>query len=66
VNSEVGEASAAYRNRDRGQREGAPRSGTGRSSRLRFSLDDVISRVEFKAEGKQNPEYYNMLAGARR
>ena len=31
------------------------------ASRLRFSLDDVISRVEFKAEGKQNPEYYNLL-----
>ena len=61
VNSEVGEASAAYRNRDRDNAKAHLEAALAEASRLRFSLDDVISRVEFKAERKQNPEYYNLL-----
>ena len=61
VNGEVGEASAAYRNRDRDSARAHLEAALAEASRLRFSLDDVISRVEFKAERKQNPEYYTML-----
>src|SRR6187399_3412731 len=48
VNSEVGEASAAYRNRDRDAARAHLEAALAEASRLHFSLDEVISRVEFK------------------
>jgi len=61
VNSEVGEASAAYRNRDRDAAKAHLEAALSEASRLRFSLADVIDRIEFKPERRQNPEWYQML-----
>ncbi len=61
VNSEVGQADAAYRNRDRDAAKAHLEAALAETSRLRFSLDEVIARVEFKPERQQNPEYYQML-----
>src|SRR6185503_11316148 len=61
VNSEVGQASAAYRNRDRDSAKAHLEAALAEASRLRFSLDDVITRVEFKPGSRQNPEWYHML-----
>jgi hypothetical protein len=55
VNSEIGEASAAYRNRDRDSAKAHLEAALAEASRLHFSLDEVISRVEFTPERKQNP-----------
>ena len=61
VNSEVGEAAVAYRNRDRDAAKAHLEAALAESSRLQFSLGDVIARVEFTPERRQNPEYYKML-----
>lgn len=61
VNSEVGQASAAYRNRDRDAAKAHLEAALAEASRLRFSLGDVITRVEFTPERRQNPEWYHML-----
>jgi hypothetical protein len=61
VNTEVGQASAAYRNRDRDAAKAHLEAALAEASRLRFSLSDAIARVEFKPERRQNPEYYQLL-----
>jgi hypothetical protein len=61
VNDEVGQANAAYRNRDRDAARAHLEAALAEANRLRFSLHEVISRVEFKPERKQNPEYYQLL-----
>jgi hypothetical protein len=61
VNSEVGQASAAWRNRDKDAAKAHLEAALAEDSRLHFSLDDVIARVEFKPERRQNPEWYHML-----
>jgi hypothetical protein len=61
VNSEVGQASAAWRNRDRDAAKAHLEAALAEARRLRFSLGDVITRVEFKPERRQNPERYHML-----
>ena len=61
VNTEVGQASAAYRTRDRDAAKAHLEAALAEASRLRFSFDDVIGRVEFKPERRQNPEYYTMI-----
>jgi hypothetical protein len=61
VNNEVGQASVAYRNRDREAAKAHLEAALAESSRLKFSFDDVIARVEFKPERRQNPEYYQMM-----
>ena len=61
VNREVGDAAAAYRNRDRDAAKGHLEAALAETGRLRFSLDEVIDRVEFKPERRQNPEWYQLL-----
>jgi len=61
VNTAIGQASVAWRNRDRETAKEHLQAAFAEASRLRFSLDDVISRVEFKPERRQNPEYYHVL-----
>jgi hypothetical protein len=61
VNSEVGQASSAWRNRDRDAAKAHLEAALSDASRLRFSLSEVIDRVEFKPERRENPEYYRML-----
>ena len=61
VNTEVGQASAAYRTHDRDGAKAHLEAALAEASRLHFSLDEVIGRVEFTLEGRQNPEWYHML-----
>lgn len=61
VNSEVGLASTAYRNHDRDAAKTHLEAALAETSRLHFALDEVIARVEFKPESRQNPEWYRML-----
>ena len=61
VNDEVGQASVAWRNHDRSAAKEHLEAALAEASRLHFSLGDVIARVEFKLEGRQNPECYHML-----
>ena len=61
VNNEVSQAGMAYRNRDRDAARAHLEAALAEMSRLQFSLDDVIARVEFKPERRQSPEYYQML-----
>jgi hypothetical protein len=61
VNGDVGLAAAAYRNHDRDAAKAHLEAALAEASRLRFSFDDVIDRVEFKPERHQNPEWYHML-----
>jgi hypothetical protein len=61
VNSEVGQANAAYRTRDRDAAKAHLEAALAEASRLQFSLGDVIARVEFTPERRQNPEWYRLL-----
>lgn len=61
VNDEVGQANMAWRNRDRDAAKSHLETALAESSRLHFSLDEVVERVEFKPERKQNPEYYRLI-----
>ena len=61
VNTEIGQASVAWRNRDREGAKAHLEAALAASGRLHFSLDDAIGRVEFKLEGRQNPEWYRLV-----
>jgi hypothetical protein len=61
VNLEIGQASAAWRTHDRDAAKAHLDAALAEASRLRFSLGDVIARVEFKVERQQHPEWYHML-----
>ena len=61
VNNEVGEAKVAWRNSDRDAAKAHLETALAEASRLHFSLGEVIARVEFTPERRQNPEYYQML-----
>jgi hypothetical protein len=61
VNSEVGQAGTAWRNRDRDAAKAHLEAALAEAGRLQFSLGEVISRVEFTPERRKNPEYYQML-----
>ena len=60
VNSEVAQARGVYR-RDRDAAKAHLEAALAEASRLHFSLAEVISRVEFRPEGRQNPEWYRLL-----
>ena len=60
VNSEVSQAGAAYRNRDRDAAKAHLETALAEADRLRFTLDDVIERVEFKPERRQEPDKYRV------
>ena len=61
VNAEVSHASAAWRTRDRDAAKAHLEAALEEASRLSFSLGDVITRVEFTPESRQNPEWYRMI-----
>ena len=61
VNREVSSASVAYRNRDREGAKAHLETALSESSRLHFSLEEVVGRVEFKIERRENPEWYSNL-----
>ena len=61
VNSAVSQAGAAFRNRDRDAAKSHLEAALAEANRLYFTLDDVLGRVEFKPENRQNPDWYKML-----
>lgn len=61
VNTEIGQVVVAWRNRDREAAKSHLEAALAESSRLRFSFGDVIGRVAFTLDGKQNPEWYHIL-----
>ena len=61
INTEVSAAGLAFRNRDRDAARAHLETARREAERLRFSLGEVIGRVEFKPERRESPEYYQML-----
>ena len=61
VNTEVSQASAAWRARNRDAAKAHLEAALAAASQVSFSLDDAIDRVEFKPEKRQNPEWYRMV-----
>jgi hypothetical protein len=59
-NRYVSDAGSAYRRRDREAARAHLENALAEMSRLRFSLSDVIERVEFKPEKKQEPDMYKV------
>jgi hypothetical protein len=62
INAAVGQANAAFRTRDKDAARSHLESALQDADRLQFSLADVIDRVEFKPEGREHPEWYQLLA----
>ena len=60
VNTEISQADAAFRNRDREAARAHLQTALAEADRLRFSLGQVIDRVEFKPERRQEPEKYKL------
>jgi hypothetical protein len=60
INTEVGRADLAFRNRDRDAAKAHLEAALAEAQRLHFSLADVIDRVEFKPERRQEPERYRV------
>ena len=61
INTEVGQAGMSFRNQDKDAARAHLEAALAEANRLHFSLADVIDRVEFRPERRQNPEYYQML-----
>jgi hypothetical protein len=64
INSEVGQAAAAWRTHDRDAARTHLETARTEAERLHFSFPEVIDRVEFKPEKRQQPEMY-ALTGRR-
>lgn len=60
INNAVSQAGAAFRNRDRAAAKAHLESALTEAERLRFSLAEVIDRVEFKPERRQDPGMYKV------
>jgi hypothetical protein len=60
INNSVGQADAAFRNNDRAAAKAHLEAALAEAERLRFSLAEVIDRVEFKPERRQEPERYTV------
>jgi hypothetical protein len=60
INTSVGKAGAAFRNRDHDAAKAHLEAALAEAERLHFSLDEVIGRVEFKPERRQEPEHYKL------
>ena len=61
VNLEVGQAAGAFRTGDRPAAKAHLEAALAEAEKLHFSLSDVISRVEFKPETRQEPENYKVI-----
>jgi hypothetical protein len=60
INSAVSSADAAFRRRDRDTAKEFLEEALAHADRLRFTLADVIERVEFKPERRQEPQRYTV------
>jgi hypothetical protein len=61
VNQEIAEADAAWRSRDRDRARAHLEAALAEGQRLHFSLPEVIDRVEFKPERRQEPDRYKLI-----
>jgi hypothetical protein len=60
VNSEVGRAAAAFRTGDRPAAKAHLEAALAEADKLHFSLADVLGRVEFTPEKRQDPRNYHV------
>lgn len=60
INSEVAQADAAWRSRDRDAAKAHLEAALAAADRLHFSLPEVIDRVEFRPEKRQEPDKYKV------
>ena len=60
INSEVAQADTAWRTHDKDAARSHLETALAQAERLHFSLADVIDRVEFKPEKRQEPEKYKL------
>jgi hypothetical protein len=60
VNSAVSQADTAFRNHDKETAKAQLQAALAEMDRLHFSLADVIGRVEFKPERRQEPDKYRI------
>jgi len=60
INRSVSQADAAFRTRDRDAAKAHLQAALAEAERLHFSLAEVIDRVEFKPERRQEPEWYKL------
>lgn len=60
INTAVSRADVAFRSRDRQTAKAQLEAALAQAERLHFSLADVIERVEFKPERRQEPEKYKI------
>jgi hypothetical protein len=60
VNNEVGQADAAWRSVDKVAARAHLEAALAATERLHFSLPEVIDRVEFKPEKRQEPDKYKV------
>jgi hypothetical protein len=60
INAAVGRADAAWRSRDRDAAKAHLEAALAEAERLRFSLAEVVDRVEFKPERREEPGMYKL------
>lgn len=60
INTSVSRADVAFRSRDRAAARAHLEAALTQAERIQFSLSDVIDRVEFKPEKRQEPERYKI------
>jgi hypothetical protein len=60
INSAVSRADLAFQSRDRAAAKAHLEAALSQAERLHFSLADVLDRVEFKPERRQEPERYKL------
>ncbi len=60
INSEVGQAAAAWRTHDKDAAKSHLETALAAAEQLHFSLAEVIDRVEFKRERQQEPDKYTI------
>jgi len=61
INTEIGEAHLAFRTHDRSAARSHLEAALTEAERLHFTLDEVVNRVEFTPERRQEPERYHVL-----
>lgn len=60
INTSVSRADVAFRSRDRAAARAHLEAALTQAERIQFSLADVIDRVEFKPEKRQEPDKYKI------
>ena len=61
INTEIGQANVAFRTHDQSAARSHLEAALTEAERLHFTLDEVVDRVEFTPERRQEPERYHVL-----